>query len=174
MDTTDSAIGRTCDPLWYGPPPVSRPADRCEPWPIDDQAAAPLAAAAADLGVAFELAAVITVERSLLGEELLSLGFVDPPPLLDAAARIAAVTRQLSEPVSAYLGALSRSTGPRRHPRGFLVLPMRLTERLLSSDPASRLDPILLPSAVAWERAAVLSGRSMTEWAMAVLVGRSG
>ena len=53
-----------------------------------------------------------------------------------------------------------------------LVLPMRLTERLGSRAPASLLDVALLHSAVAWERAAVLAGHTMTEWALLSLVGR--
>ena len=158
---------------WDGPPPVARPADRCEPWPIDGGLTPPFARAAADLGIAFELAAVVTVERSLLGEELECLGLEDARGTLDCNARVAAVTGELSEPLSAYLGALDRSLDARAHPRSRLVLPMRLTERIGPAGPASRLDVALLPSAIAWERAAVLAGRTMTEWALLVLAERA-
>ncbi len=160
-------------PGWDAPPPVARPADRCEPWPLDDRAAAPLARAAADLGIAFELAAVVTVERSLLRDELRALGLGDAPPALDTAARAATVTGELSEPLSAYLCALDRSMQGRAHPRNVLVLPMRLTERMGSVAPALRLDVALFPSAIAWERAAVVAGLTMTEWALLLLAGRA-
>lgn len=158
---------------WDGPPPVARPADRCERWPLDDRAAAPLAGAAADLGIAFELAAVVTVERSLLRDELRALRLGHASPELDTAARAAAVTGELSESLSAYLGSLDRSMQTRPHPRSALVLPMRLTERIGTVAPASRLDVALLPSAIAWERAAVVAGRTMTEWALLLLAERA-
>ncbi len=164
----------TARPGWGGPPPVARPGDRCEPWPLDDRAAAPLARTAADLGVAFELAAVVTVERSLLAEDLETVGLSDATATLDVAARAATVTGELSEPATAYLLALDRSMSARPRPRNILVLPMRLTERVGLVAPESRLDAALLPSAIAWERAAVVAGRTMTEWAaLLLLAGRA-
>lgn len=159
----------TARPGWDAPPPVARPADRCEAWPLDATSSAPLVRAAAELGITFDLAAVVTVERSLLRDDIHALGFSSSTALLDSSARTARVARELSEPLSEYLGALDRSSRARRHPRNTLVLPMRLTERLGNVAPASRLDAELLPSAIAWERAAVVAGRTMTEWALLLL-----
>ena len=154
---------------WDAPPPLARPADRCEPWPLDEPAARSLARAAAELGIAFELAAVITVERSLLEDDIRTLHLDDPAATLEAKARAAVVTGELSEPLSAYLGSLDRSARGRAYPSNVLVLPMRLSERIGSCGPAFHLEASLLPSAIAWERASVLAGRTMTEWALLTL-----
>lgn len=159
---------------WDAPPPLARPSDRCERWPVDRETVAPLAKAAAGLGIAFELAAVVTVERSLLGEDLDFLGLGDRLSVLDVAANAAVVTTELSEPLAAYLCALDRSTNARSRPTfDALVLPMRISERIGSATPGLRLDVALLPSAIAWERAAVVAGRTMSEWALLSLAGRS-
>jgi hypothetical protein len=159
---------------WDAPLPTARPADRCEPWPISSDDATPLLRAAGVFGVAFELAAVVTVERSLLRDDLHGFGLGEIESELDIAARAATVTCELSDPLSAYLRALDRGPRVRKRPRHLTALPMRLTERLGSQTCVGpHLDPTLLPSAIVWERAAVLAGHTMTEWAMRAVASRS-
>jgi hypothetical protein len=149
------------------PMPTARPADRCEPWPITERAQVhALAIAAARYGVSLELAAVLVVERALLAGELAEHWRHELDDRLDAEALEARVAVELSEPLSAYLAALSGHTRveARSLPR-MLALPMRLTERILARQGQPQLDAALLTSALAWERAAVLEGRSMSEWA---------
>jgi hypothetical protein len=159
---------------WDAPLPTARPADRCEPWPISNDDATPLLRAAGVFGVAFELAAIVTVERSLLRDDLQALEVDGFESELDTAARAATVTCELSAPLSAYLQALDRGPKARKRPRHVIALPMRLTERLGSQSCVGvHLDPALLPSAIAWERAAVLAGHTMSEWAMRAVARRS-
>jgi len=152
---------------WDAPPPTARPADRCEPWPLDQHATvASLARAAANLGVAFSLAAALTVERSLLTDDLAELDCADIAARLDVTAAQATVSIELSEPLSAYLRALSgHDAAPAQPLPRSVPLPMRLTERIGPRGPGHLLDGSLLTSALAWERAALLSGRTMSEWA---------
>jgi len=149
------------------PAPTARPSERCEPWPVDDQGRLrSLAAAAAERGVSLELAAIVVVERSLLADDLAARGHEEMAVRLDAEAARASVTIELSEQLSAYLCALSghNRDGSRSLPR-LIALPMRLTERLGTEGGAARLEAPLLESALRWERAAVLEGRTMSEWA---------
>ena len=150
-----------------GPAPMARPADRCEPWPINDASSLrALAVAAAKCGVALELAAVLVVERALLTAELAPHGLGDLADRFDAEAACARVTFELSGSLSAYLAALSgrdRSGGAMLP--SILALPMRLSERILAREGRPQFDATLLASALAWERAAVLEGRTMSEWA---------
>jgi hypothetical protein len=89
--------------------------------------------------------------------------------LLDAAAASAAVTLELSEPASAYLGALDRGESAHAYTTGMLALPMRLRERIGSRSPTTLLTAELLDYAIAWERAALVAGRTMSEWALLAL-----
>jgi hypothetical protein len=159
---------------WDAPPPLARPADRCDPWPVDPAAVEPLAGAARRRGIAFELAAVVTVERALIGQDLDVLGLADRTPFLDADAASAAVTRELSEPASAYLAALDRSGQVHVCTGGIVALPTRLRERIASHSPAMLLEAELLEYAIAWERAALLAGRTMSEWALLALAATRG
>lgn len=148
------------------PTPTARPADRCEPWPVEDEPQLRALAAAAAGGISLELAAVLLVERALLASELAAHGVDELADRLDAEAARATVAVELSEPLSAYLFALSgRGRGAAGSLPRVLALPMRLTERILSRQGRPQLDAALLSSALAWERAAVLEGRTMSEWA---------
>lgn len=164
--TADTARAARSDPGFDAPAPMSRPSERCEPWPVEDQHLRSLAAVANELGVSLELAIVVVVERSLLGDDLAARGLDKIAARLDAEAAHASVTIELSEPLSAYLAALTgRGRGASRSLPRLIALPMRLTERIGADGPAARLDETLLQSALSWERAAVLEGRTMSEWA---------
>jgi len=166
------------DPLngagWDAPAPLARPADRCEPWPLDPRRATGFLQGARAAGLAVELAAVIAVERLLLEEDLHQLGLGKASTVLDALAGQARVRRELSEPASAYLASLECDRRASSRTPAMLALPARLRERIGAREAAELLDARMLASAIAWERAAVLSGRTMSEWALFTLAAGGG
>jgi hypothetical protein len=163
----DRIDGDPDEPRFDRPPPRARPSDRLEPWPSSAAARKALAHAAREQCVAFETAAVVVVERSLLDDEFARRGLAPLTPVLDEAARAAKVEVALAEPQRAYLRALypsRNSAAPNTMPAP-VVLPMRLTDRVASATLEACLRAELLDSALAWERAAVAAGLTMSEWA---------
>lgn len=159
---------------WDAPAPLARPAERCEPWSLDRTRATAFLRAAREGAIALELAAVVTVERCLLEEDLDALGRSHRTGALDAAAAGAAVSCELSEHASAYLATLNGNGARASQAPEMLALPMRLRERIGSRAVTELLDPRLLASGISWERAAVLSGRTMSEWALMTLAASGG
>ena len=119
-----------------------------------------------------QLAAGGVQEIVLVAQDLAAYGRDELTGLLDAAAGRARVAIELSEPLSAYFAALSpRRQGEEGSLPQVLALPMRLTERIGVRGGCLRLEAALLASALAWERAAVLEGRTMSEWAFVMALG---
>lgn len=81
---------------------------------------------------------------------------------LDGAARAARVLMPLSAAEADYVSALTQGRWKRRS--SLVLVPTRMLARLRSASAEAIFDPDLLRSAIAWERAAVLSGLTMTEW----------
>jgi hypothetical protein len=150
-----------------GPPPRARPGDRLEPWPASVTARAPLAEAATREGINPDLAAILIVERTLLDEDFTRRGLDGLVPALDTRARSTVVEVVLSEAQRAYLRAIckQRIVQLQDGTRHLLAIPMRLTERITADTLDEHLRCELLPSAILWERAAVATGRTMSEWA---------
>ena len=145
-----------------------RAGDRHDPWTF---AVTPrlrtLAATASALGVDLSLAVRVVVERGLTLRDLYALG-VDPAPL-DAIARAARIDGALDAASAAYVRRLSGGDGAAPRALGVQVtvgLPLRMSTRLSG---AGELDALLVSDAVsaalAWELAAVLQGRTISEWA---------
>jgi hypothetical protein len=158
------------DRRFDAPLPLTRPGDRVEPWPVcDDDVLRPLAAAARSRCLPTETSAVLVIERALLDDDDLLMHAAGTPTALDAAAAAARVIIALSEPQSAYLATLRGACTSRDSsiPR-LIPVPMRLTERIGDGGVERLLRTELLDSALAWEQAAVLAGRTMAEWAMRV------
>lgn len=155
------------EPRFDRPVPRARPSDRLEPWPSSAAALKALARAARERCVAFETAAVVVVERSLLDDEFARRGLAPLTPVLDEAARAAKVEVALAEPQRAYLRTLcsSRAGTVSNTMPALVLLPMRLTDRVASATLDACLRAELLDSALAWERAAVAAGLTMSEWA---------
>jgi hypothetical protein len=151
---------------WDGPLPTARPADRCERWSVDGAARQALAEGSAARGVDFSLAGALVLERSLIAGDLARIGHADAAAALDAAAVSARVRFALSEPACVYLRALSARSQGARGGHGHICVPMRLTERVSAHGVELLLNVELLDSALLWERAAVLCGRTMGEWAI--------
>ncbi len=148
---------------WEGPLPHARPGERCEPWPLPPRLAKPLHDAASAARVERSLAASVLVQRRL--------ALLDLPghaaERLDAAARRAGPSVCLTEPSRAYLRALMGAGEKAISVSGApVMLPMRLSERVLAHGIATLLDPPRLRAALAWERAALCAGRTIGEWAL--------
>jgi hypothetical protein len=144
----------------------ARPSDRCEPWtPTDASLVADIRAVAGSTSIDANLAAVLIVERSLLNLELQSLSLPRVTSRLDAQAKEALVEMELTAASADYLRALTCSATATGAPAGALKLPMRLSDRILRFGLDQLVRPNLLKSAISWERASVLSGQTMSEWA---------
>lgn len=167
--------------VWGAAPPAEcsvarnavRSGDRHEPWtlPVTDALRA-LAADADDAGIDVELAVRLAVECALVCEDLRAAG-VDPATL-DTAAAAERVGRELDAATAAYLRRLTGARAPaapavpavRRLGEVVVAgLPIRLSARLLGADLDRLVAAAPLARALAWETAAVLGGRTMSEWA---------
>jgi hypothetical protein len=144
-----------------------RPGERREPMLIHTEISTGFRTAAAEFSIDAELAVTLALERVLTLDDASTAGVaIDvAQPYLNRRAAEAKVVRELTGPLSAYLQAL---TGRARFPRleSPVAVPVRLFPRVLSVDVGAALVPDILNEAVAWERAAVLSGRLMSEWAL--------
>lgn len=126
--------------------------------------------AAAVHGLDIEQAARLAVERELVladGDEL-GISRERTRNVLGRAAADARPSRPLSSHQAAYVRALS-VVRPRRG-RGEVVDPVELPCHLLTRCGGrvriTAFDASVVGEMVAWERAAALEGRTMTEWAL--------
>lgn len=148
-----------------GPPPRTRPSDRLEPWPCSSEALQALGQAAHAKRIPFATAAVVVVERTLLDIEFRTRGMAEMLSLLDERARAEQVILALAEPQRAYLRAISSPHPTAATTPTLIALPMRLRDRVAVATLEACLRPELLDFALTWERAAIATGRSMSEWA---------
>lgn len=81
-------------------------------------------------------------------------------------AENAQVTMELSPASADYLRALSSRVAGPSGPLNALRLPMRLSDRVLRFGLDDLLRVELLESAIRWERASLLAGQTMSEWAL--------
>jgi hypothetical protein len=157
--------------------PTVRPTERHEPWSISGVVTADLAHAADEAGVAVAVAVAVVVERRLLLDLL-------PTPnqdaqWLDRQAARARPHRELTDSSAAYLRALANGSQPRAGATpaasglGHVTMPARLSDRLLGAwPPKPDLRADELYPALSWERAAVLSGLTLTEWGLTEVLRR--
>ena len=95
--------------------------------------------------------------------------------LLCATARCATVHRPLTTERSAYVQRLMSAPAPTPKPRANPLtarLPQELIARAENVVPLSALSGEAVDEMIAWELAAVLSGRTMAEWALLTLAAR--
>lgn len=144
-----------------------RAGDRHEPWTlVVGDAVHALAGSAYAMGIDFELAGRLALECALVCDDLRAAGV--EPASLDAVAAAQPVEGQLDAAASAYLRRLTQRPGAERRELGDAVtlgLPVRLGARLLRADLDALVASADLARAVTWEIAAVLTGRTMSEWA---------
>lgn len=141
-----------------------------------DAALGRLAGHAASRGLHFDTAVAAVVERELLELEFAAWPH-DAAAWLDERARGARVEVELDAAASSYLamlGACNADASKAARPFGGEVsclLPGRLWTRLSAGGaPPVVVGGCLLDDAIAWERAAVLAGFTMTEWALRELL----
>lgn len=144
-----------------------RVGDRHDAWTFTaSDAMRTLTGAAYATGIDFELAVRLVVESALICDDLDPLG-IDVLQL-DVAAATERVERQLDAAASAYVRRLTRGcNAPRRELSEAVTvgLPVRLNARLLQADIEALLERGDIARAIRWETAAVLTGRTMSEWA---------
>jgi hypothetical protein len=104
----------------------------------------------------------------LLTQNLTRVGIPDPPSLLDAAAANTRVEKGMPAGDAEYVQSLNATrtdlgAAPQVDDR--VMLPRRLSRTVLTHGLESLIGELDgLPSARRWERAAVVSGQTMTEW----------
>jgi len=144
----------------------ARPADRCEPWPTKSTALTEIRKVAQTARIDPNLASVLVVERSLLDREIDALSTPCEAYQMNQRAQNAQVSMELSPASADYLRALSSRAAGFPEPLSTLRLPMRLSDRILRFGLADLLRFELLESAIRWERASLLAGQTMSEWAL--------
>lgn len=142
----------------------------------DDAALRRVAGRAASRGLHFDTAVALVVERELLEREF-GAPSLDAAARLDGRARGARVEVELDAAASSYLamlGACNADASKAGRPCGgelSCLLPGRLWTRLSAGGaPPVVVGGCPLDDAIAWERAAVLAGFTMTEWALRELL----
>ncbi len=85
---------------------------------------------------------------------------------MNQRAQNAQVSMELSPASADYLRALSSRAAEPPEPLSTLRLPMRLSDRVLRFGLTDLLRVELLGSAIHWERASLLAGQTMSEWAL--------
>lgn len=124
----------------------------------------------------FDVAVAVAVERALVLRDAEANGFMrqTAADLLDRRGRETTVGVALSAAPAAYARTLTlKRPAPREDVREGLLVPVatRLIDRARTIDRLAAIDIAHddLRSALAWERAAMLNARTMSEWALSVL-----
>lgn len=145
-----------------------RPGELLEPVPVVTGGGR-LVEIAGRIRLDIDLAAAVAAERSLLRDDLMD-PFNEAAELLDVHSAEATVIAPIGAAEAAYLRSLRKhaTLGQRFDECLSVRIPARLRRRLadLRFDSLSEGD---VRQAVAWERAAVLEGRTMSEWAWRTL-----
>lgn len=118
-------------------------------------------------GVAPERAYALLIERRLLLDDLRA-GGPEIAAVLDDAARDVRAELALDGPSSTYLRSFSRPANvPRTVATTLLIpVPLRYYARASALVPEAIVESGSVAQAVAWERASVARGRTMTEWGL--------
>jgi hypothetical protein len=159
-------------------PSPGRPFDRRESWPLSDSAVAVRLQDVADAhGLRIDHAAALLVESNLVLGDLTRVFTSRTASIefLHSAARTTRVRRPLSAAEASYVRQLTAPPSPPRRlttPRARVLLPARLLSRLSGAPADEHIDTAALPSALLWEQAAVVRGRTMSEWALAAALTR--
>lgn len=155
--------------------PTTRPTERHEAWSLEQVEIGDLAEEAVRLEIDLGVACSVVVERRDLIATVADDALVH---WLNDRAWIARPVIALSAPSSAYLRSLhGNSLAVDRSRRQLkldrVAMPARLNDRLLTLWPPSPdLEGDELKPALQWERASVMAGMTMTEWAFRELASR--
>lgn len=155
--------------------PTTRPTERHEPWSLEEVDVRDLATESRRLEIDLGVACSVVIERRDLIATVADDALVH---WLNDRAWIARPVIALSAPSSAYLRSLNgnmlaRGRSRRQVELDRVAMPARLNDRLMNLWPPSpELKAIELEPALQWERASVMAGLTMTEWAFRDLATR--
>jgi hypothetical protein len=118
-------------------------------------------------GVAPERAYALLIERRLLLDDLRA-GGPEIAAVLDDAARDVRAELALDGPSSSYLRSFSRPTSVGGAVAATLLIPvpLRFYARACALAPEAIVESGGVAQAIAWERASVARGRTLTEWGL--------
>lgn len=128
-----------------------------------------IAVAAAGAAVPVDVAATLISEAALMLERLSHHRLTGARGLLDRAASSSRVTRALTSANADYLRALSCRSWRRQV--GEIDLPVRVLSRLGDEVEGRLSQSELLESAIKWETASLLCGRTIGNWGSDVVLG---
>lgn len=143
---------------------VRRPGELHEPFDLDTGSLRRAEAAARRAALPLGLTVGLLVEAELARADLASIAGTAVEGVLDEAAALTKVTRQLSAGEADYLRLLRGAGFSRTLP----TLPVRVLGRARALDLAAALDADVARAA-RWEAAALLDGRTMLEWSLLAL-----
>jgi hypothetical protein len=149
-----------------------RPGELHEALRLSTSAAEQLAATANAARVSTDIAGTVLLEAAIVVNDV---GVGARTPLRAAASSTAGVRRRLTAAETDYLRALTmrrRESAPVAAP-ATLSLPVRLVGIVADMDVDAAIDAVEIDAALAWETAALISGRTMAEWAFRVLLAKS-
>ena len=145
-----------------------RPTDRRQLVDAPHLAAA-FAGAADATGLSLDQAAALGLERAFVRQDLAGAGALSDDEvcqLLDSAALEARPRLPLSAALAAYVRTLRlRPPLAGVASASHVAIPLRLADRARAAEPAPGCTTSELEQAVDWEVAAVIEGRTMSEWA---------
>lgn len=149
-------------------PHRGRPSDRWETWDVSPVALRVLGDRARRAQLPLGLAGSLATEHALLVGEL----GATVVPRLNAHAGEACATSRLTDATAVYLRTLTHAwrPDPADELAWRLQLPARLSDRIAAHPDRDALLGGDLEQARRWEIAAVLSGATMTEWALRALL----
>jgi hypothetical protein len=148
-----------------------RPGELHEALRLSTPAAEQLAATANAARVSTDIAGTVLLEAAIVVNDA---GASARTPLR-AAASSTGVRRRLTAAEADYLRALTmrrRESAPVAAP-ATLSLPVRLVGIVADMDVDAAIDAVEIDAALSWETAALISGRTMAEWAFRVLLAKS-
>ena len=146
-----------------------RPGELHEAVRLSARAAEHLAAVATTAGVSTDIVGTVLLEAYLVVSDA---GVCAPTSLAAAACSSVGVRRRLTAAEADYLRVLTmgrRTSAPAPAP-ATISLPVRLVGRIDAADVDAAIDMMDIDTALSWETAALISGRTMAEWSFHVLL----
>jgi hypothetical protein len=156
-----------------------RPGDLRESLVLDLAPFPGFRAAVGAAGIPADLGVVLAYERRLVLDDAATTGLaeIDAGHILNDEATNARPNQELVSAANSYLraiGAGRRPTRPVARGRFVVAVPVRFYSRAVSLDLQRVLVPAGVAEAISWEVASVLAARTMTEWALRVLLVSQG
>lgn len=155
---------------------LHRPGELIEPVAVDASTTQRINDLASSAQIPAPMAFGLVVELHLALSDLQRYGASGYVAVLDKLATQARPARSMSARTGDYLRVLNSGRRDAPGSRSPLGLPARIARRASADLLCAAVDGADLPRARAWERAAVIEGRTLTEWALALALraGQAG